>query len=174
MAQTKEGAVKCAAAKLGISFNDYSARVAGGFKHCRVCREWKDESEFNIDRSRSGSRAALCRECQSKTAISRYVPSIPERYGPVPKPGRDGDKLQARARVNQLVKNGLLQNPNDVPCSECGHIGDDRRHEYHHHKGYSAEHHLSVIVLCSKHHARIDKNWINKTRNKKGQFNGTN
>ena len=32
---------------------------------------------------------------------------------------------------------------------KAGHKGEGRRHEYHHHLGYAAEHHYDVIVLCS-------------------------
>lgn len=77
--------------------------------------------------------------------------------GPTPKPSRDGDRLQARKRVNSNVRSGKLPKPNDVPCNGCGHIHSkpgDRRHEYHHHLGYAAEHHLSVISLCAVCHKK--------------------
>jgi hypothetical protein len=47
-----------------------------------------------------------------------------------------------------------MPRPESLPCSDCGHTGEDRRHEYHHHKGYAAAHHLDVVVLCSLCHGR--------------------
>lgn len=47
-------------------------------------------------------------------------------------------------------------NPNSLPCVDCGHLGDDRRHEYDHHLGYEAEHHYDVQPVCSKCHAKRD------------------
>ncbi len=79
------------------------------------------------------------------------------RPGPTPKTGRDGDKLQARARVNALVKQGILLHPNKLPCTDCGHRWKkegDRRHEYDHHKGYAAKHHLTVEPVCRPCHCR--------------------
>ncbi len=81
-----------------------------------------------------------------------------ERPGPDPAPPRDGDKVQARQRVNQMVKTGILPRPNDLPCKDCAHewkIGD-KRHEYDHFKGYAAEHHLDVEPVCSPCHAKRD------------------
>ena len=71
-------------------------------------------------------------------------------------PSRDGDKKQARRRVNYLVDIGLLPDPDDVPCVDCGHLGaDGPRHEYDHYLGYSAEHHEDVEAVCSGcHHKR--------------------
>ncbi len=80
------------------------------------------------------------------------------RPGPIAKPGRDGDKLQARARVNQLVRKGDLPHPNSLPCTDCGHVWaeGERRHEYDHPSGYVAEHHLTVESVCTRCHAKRD------------------
>lgn len=75
------------------------------------------------------------------------------RPGPVPHPARDGDKAQARSRVNVEVRLGHLPRAATLPCVDCGHMGNDRRHEYDHHRGYAAEHHLSVEAVCSPCHS---------------------
>ena len=74
-------------------------------------------------------------------------------------PSRDGDKKQARRRVNYLVDIGLLPDPDDVPCVDCGHLGaDGPRHEYDHYLGYEAVHHEDVEPVCSScHHERERK-----------------
>lgn len=66
----------------------------------------------------------------------------------------DGDAKQARRRVNVLVRTGRLAHPNDSPCADCGHIwtAGERRHEYDHHRGYGAEHHLDVETVCTACH----------------------
>lgn len=71
---------------------------------------------------------------------------------------KDNNKLNARAKVNAKVKRGTTPNPNTLPCVDCGHLGDDRRHEYDHHLGYEPEYHHSVQPVCSVcHHKRDDK-----------------
>jgi len=76
--------------------------------------------------------------------------------GPSPKAPRNGDKRQARQRINVEVRTGYRPHPNSIPCHVCGHMGDDRRHEYHHHKGYDAANHYDVIPLCTLCHAKAD------------------
>lgn len=79
------------------------------------------------------------------------------RPGPAPNPPRDGDRKQARQRVNVEVQHGRRPHPNKLPCVDCGHIWQEgeRRHEYDHHLGYAPEHHLDVQAVCAKcHHAR--------------------
>jgi hypothetical protein len=71
-------------------------------------------------------------------------------------PPRDDDKVQARQRVNVEVKAGRRPHPNALPCTDCGHVWKpgERRHEYDHHLGYAAEHHLHVQAVCTTCHAR--------------------
>lgn len=67
-------------------------------------------------------------------------------------PPRDGDKRQARRRVQTLIQNGTLPRPEDVSCVDCG---DAPGREYDHHLGYGAAHHEDVEALCAGcHHAR--------------------
>jgi len=160
MAQTLEGAEKIAAGFCGITVEEYRSLKAKGLKRCTKCKTWLPVSDFNNDKSRSDGLAAACRNCQNKMGRDGYTP-IPESKrklsGPPPKP-KDGDKLQARQTVNRLVRQRRIPNPNTVPCSECGHLGNDKKHEYHHHKGYAAEHHKSVVVMCRSCHRKGDLN----------------
>lgn len=80
------------------------------------------------------------------------------KHGPAPKPPRDGDKEQARQRINVLVRTGRLAHPNTIPCADCGHIWKpgQRRHEYDHYLGYAAEHHYDVQSVCTACHAKRD------------------
>lgn len=81
---------------------------------------------------------------------------ITGRPGPAPKAPRSGDRKQARQRINVEVRSGRRPHPNTLACVDCGHLGSDRRHEYDHHKGYDAEHHLDVVPVCTTCHAVRD------------------
>lgn len=155
------GTMKAAASRAGLSFDEYMARVSAGRKYCYRCESWKErDSAFNADASRTDGRHALCRECQSAAAKKRYVPVPPDeiQFGPAPIPPRDGDKQQARQRINVEVRSGRRPRASALPCTDCGHIGNDRRHEYDHYLGYSAAHHYDVQPVCSRcHHLRDDK-----------------
>lgn len=82
------------------------------------------------------------------------VNRITGRPGPAPKPPRDGDKVQARQRINVEVRMGRRAHPNTMACVDCGHVWreSERRHEYDHHLGYGAEHHYDVEPVCTKCH----------------------
>lgn len=69
---------------------------------------------------------------------------------------RDGDKKQARRRVNYLVEQGRIPHPNSLPCIDCGHCHSPvaGRHEYDHHLGYGTSHQTDVEVVCSMCHHR--------------------
>ena len=87
----------------------------------------------------------------------------PATSGPKPNPPRAGDKIQARARINTQVQNGLRPHPSTLACVDCGHLGDDLRHEYDHYKGYAAEHHEDVEPVCTKCHTQRDCPKANQT-----------
>lgn len=93
----------------------------------------------------------------------------PGRSGPPPYPPREGDKLQARQRINVEVREGRRPHPNTLPCTDCGHVWreGERRHEYDHHLGYGVEHHYDVQPVCTRcHHYRDGK--ISRTHCPKG------
>lgn len=87
------------------------------------------------------------------------------RPGPAPHPARDGDKAQARQRINVEVRTGRRPHPNALPCEDCGHVHmpGERRHEYDHYLGYAAEHHLDVQSVCTVCHAKRDSARARKT-----------
>jgi hypothetical protein len=78
--------------------------------------------------------------------------------GPAPNLPRSGDKKQARQRINVEVRTGRRPHPNELPCTDCGHIWRDgeRRHEYDHYRGYAPDHHLDVEPVCTDCHAKRD------------------
>jgi hypothetical protein len=152
-----EGALKAAATRAGLGVNEYLDRLNAGLLYCWRCQDWHAAEEFGKDSSRSSGRAASCRRSKNAAYRATYEPT------PGPQPGRryadprDGDFKQARGRVNHLVNVKILPDPNDLPCTDCGHVHgpSGRRHEYDHHKGYAPEHHEDVEAVCTIcHHAR--------------------
>lgn len=158
MAQTKDGAIKVAAKKAGLSVEKYIEFISSGLKKCTICKEWKNIDDFSNDRSRADGHSSRCDNC------SKALWRIKSMNSNKRIKRRDGDKEQAKARINQDIKAGLRPDPDTLFCSLCGHKGKDRRHEYHHIQGYSVMHHYDVLPLCSKcHHVYHPDN-----RNKKG------
>lgn len=165
MAQTKEGAIKTAAKKIGISVVEYNGYVSNGLKWCMGCREWHKTDQFGKDKNRSDGLSALCVESRKKRSKALYKPKPRPPNGRSFVPARDGDKKQARGRINHFVNIGLIQNPNELPCVDCGHIytPGGKRHEYDHYKGYAAKHHEDVEAVCTKCHSARDNSKANQT-----------
>lgn len=174
MAQTKAGAEKVAARKAGLTIEEFRERIASGQKRCTSCDRWRPQSTFSVDASRGDGRDASCRDCKSARWRAAYKPR-PRKRGRRYAAARDGDRLQARGRVNHLVNIGVLDDPNSAPCTDCDHrTGDGVRHEYDHHLGYAAEHHESVQAVCTRCHAKREKArgvHARRTRDTRGRFN---
>ncbi len=153
MAQTSLGAAKIVAVKLGMSLDDYLRRNESE-KWCVGCKNWHSRSAFGADASRSDGLASQCLDWRKRHYTTTHVRKARQsRAGLFLVPTRDGDKKQARARVNHAVDVGRLPDPNSLPCVDCGHEYDGRRrHEYDHHMGYSAEHQFTVQAVCSVCH----------------------
>jgi hypothetical protein len=178
MAQTKEGAEKVRAKTAGVSLDELRTREASGLKWCYACKAWHMRSEFAVDSSRYDGLTPLCAMRRNARQRDSYLPlGKPDRNGPLPLPARDGDREQARQRVNNEVKRGRLPRPDSLPCMDCGHVrtrGDRRRHEYDHYLGYAAENQFDVQAVCSlchaKRHADIP---ANRGRDDNGRFIGS-
>lgn len=157
MGGSADGALKTAATKLGVTVEVYEDMRAKGLKHCFACRRWKAAGDFAADRSRGDGLKAICRECDK---LQRDVFSHIKVKRARPKgrrfvAARDGDKTQARRRIDHLIQSGCIKSPNELACTDCGHFGNSKRHEYDHHEGYAAEHHESVEAVCATcHHDR--------------------
>lgn len=173
MGQTRTGAMKIAARRAGMTPEEYFSRCNSGEKHCTKCKTWHPRDAFGEDRTRGDGLSASC--LASRRVVERRdMRGIARRVGWI-KAAREGDRLQARTRVNYLVTKGRIPDPNALPCTDCGHTtetGPSRRHEYDHHKGYSAEHQLDVEVVCTRcHHARSRcRGEITHARNERGIF----
>lgn len=127
-------------------------------KRCAHCQAWKPLSAFARDRTRPDGLTYWCSECRNERSRLRHVSRATGKpMGPPPNAPRDGDRRQARQRVNVEVRTGRRPHPNALPCTDCGHVWvpGERRHEYDHHLGYDGVHHLDVEPVCTTcHHER--------------------
>jgi 5-methylcytosine-specific restriction endonuclease McrA len=73
MAQTREGARKWLAKRLGISLEEVLDYQANGFKYCYACKGWRPVGDFGKDSTRGDGLDSLCLECRA----SRYVRKQP-------------------------------------------------------------------------------------------------
>lgn len=160
------GVLKGAARRVGTSFDEYQSRIAHGERWCVGCKAWHCAAAFGPDRNRPDGLARTCLAYRRQRSKALYVPHPATHHGPRPYPPRDGDKKQARQRINVEVRTGHRPHPNTLPCADCGHVWADgeRRHEYDHYLGYAAEHHYDVESVCTDcHHqreeARADREW---------------
>jgi hypothetical protein len=177
MVLTKLGGVKIAAAKLGISTEQYQKNVKSGLKWCFSCQTWLKVSLFNQNKNARDGKDNRCRSCRRAFDRKRYQPipiDIRKSRGFSTKPGRDGDKTQARNRVNYAVTRNRLPHARNIPCVDCGHLGPDRLHEYDHYKGYDAVNHLEVECVCVPCHVdrerkrKQERQYHNHTRRSNG------
>lgn len=153
---SKLGVEKIAAGRVGLSLDEYRAKVADGQKWCTSCKAWHVVSTFGVDLSRGDGLAAACLESRHVKQLSLHM--WRQRRGWI-KATRDGDKRQARARINYLVDSGAIPDPEELPCMDCGDgvFGHSYRHEYDHARGYDGDNQLYVEPVCSKcHHNRED------------------
>lgn len=73
MAQTKEGALKCAAKRAGCTVEEYTAHIKSGEKWCYKCRQWKPRDEaFGKDATRSDGLEPKCYQCRH---VKEYHPN---------------------------------------------------------------------------------------------------
>ncbi len=135
--RTPERRMKQGATKLGISFEEYRGHVDSGEKWCTACKAWHPRSDFKRDRTRTDGLQTRC------LASFRGKGRSP----------RDPQKERARHAINGDVFHGRRPRASALPCTDCGHLGDDRRHEYDHHLGYDEAHIREVEPVCTVCHA---------------------
>lgn len=131
------GALKAAATRVGLTVQEYTTRIDGGEKWCTGCKEWHRIDEFPRDRTRGDGRRARCLKVERGK----------------PRSTRDPLHEAARKAVSYEIRCGRMPPANAMPCTDCGHLSDDKRHEYDHHRGYEREHHLDVEPVCTTCHA---------------------
>lgn len=135
------GALKTAASRVGLSLAKYKAKLAVGLKWCTGCKGWHSQSEFVRDRSRGDGYRARCLKADHGR----------------PRGPRDPMREEARRAVAVAVRYRRLAHPASIPCYDCNHVGEDRRHEYDHYLGYAEQNRLDVQAVCTLCHADREK-----------------
>jgi len=119
MAGTKLGQEKQAAARTGLTHEEWKARRESGLRWCYHCRCWKAMQQFPRDKSRPDGIANLCGPCNGqRTRRSRYgvtdeqLAALPGADGVCPICQRAGLALELDHNHATGKARGLL-------CSRC-------------------------------------------------------
>ncbi len=167
---TKIGALKIAAKKVGISFEEYQVKTESGLKWCGTGRHFVPIEEFGFNKLKYDNREPQCLVCShvkvrinTKGRVSTFkgrshTPESKEKMaqahtGSLNHHSKGGVKrmkttraaILARRQVNHAIQAGELPRPDTLLCAQCG----KQAREYHHHLGYAPEHWLDVIPVCS-------------------------
>ena len=76
---SKLGALKVAAKRIGISFEEYQDKLEAGLKWCAYCRSWKPREQFYPDRSRGDGLSARCIDCSRARSNKKRIGSPPSK-----------------------------------------------------------------------------------------------
>lgn len=76
---SKLGVLKVAAKRVGLTLEEYQAKLDAGLKWCHHCDQWKPLESFGQDSSRGDGREARCSECRRTPDPKPRV--IPSRKG---------------------------------------------------------------------------------------------
>lgn len=146
--------------RIDVPLEECRRRVMAGERWCRFHGRWEPLSSFNRTEANSPDGFQyVCRAGQRERARRRRAGrdrlraegALARLPGRRKKPARDGDKRQAANRISALIDAGVLAPASTRKCSRCGHVHgtDGRRHFWVHTRGFAAEHHDFVEVLCS-------------------------
>ncbi len=127
MAQTKDGAIKCAAKKSGLSVAEYLERIKVGLKKCTSCKQWKLTRFFSKDSSRFDELKSKCRDCAYKPRTNNI--GLRERRLMAEKGLRWCRKCRQWLKSEFMSKNGLCK----------PHEAEEARIRYATHEKYRRE-----------------------------------
>jgi 5-methylcytosine-specific restriction endonuclease McrA len=123
MAQTKEGAIKCAAKKADISVDEYLERTGAGLKKCTICKQWKSIQFFAKDLSRFDGLKSKCRTCDYKPKTNRV--GVRERRLMLQKGLRWCRKCRKWLKSEFVVKNGLCK-PHEAEDARIRYVTSEK------------------------------------------------
>jgi hypothetical protein len=122
----KLGAYKSAAAKTGLSVQDWMAMRINGQGWCYRCRSWKPQKDFAIDKSRTYGHASICKPCCSTASTACRYGISRDRLQEIRASSCAICKVNPVAVVDHCHKSG---NVRDGLCTACnngiGMFGDN-------------------------------------------------
>lgn len=144
-------------------------------KQCIHCKKYRSEEEFGYASTARDKLQSWCRQCKREFAATPSERERRRRYkkseaGKVANKkywhGEKGKALSTSTRkayrekyperykahnaVTIAINRGRMPSASTKICA-CGEKAD----LYHHHNGYSKEHHLDVIPVCFKCHMEL-------------------
>lgn len=163
MAQTKAGAIKIAAKKVGVALEEYQAKIAAGLKHCRECRLWLTVASFVTDRSRYDGLASRCKLCSrggpKQLRLIRPTPSEIQRHRYATDEAyrhRTKHRVYARRRATQPIsyEDAIVQMAAaEGCCVYCGRAAESWDHIVPVSKGGSSRRH-NLAPCCLRCNCR--------------------
>jgi len=123
MAQTKDGAIKCAAKKAGITAEEYLQQVGAGLKKCTYCKKWKPKDYFSKDRSRYDGLKSKCRDCDYKPVTNNI--GFRERRLKSQQGLRWCRRCQQWLNLEIVTKNGLCR-PHEAEDARSRYASNDK------------------------------------------------
>lgn len=130
MAQTREGAIKVAAMKCGLTVEEYTSYIEAGRKRCTLCKTWKPTESFGNDSSRHDGKSTKCFDCirvkepkttkgrvstfkgrshteEAKAAMSTAKQGQPSKRTGIPRSEAERKKISQSLRASSKVKRGV-------------------------------------------------------------------
>lgn len=123
MAQTKNGAIKCAAKKAGISVAEYLERTESGLKKCTICKQWESVRCFAKDNSRFDGLKSKCCSCDYKPKTNNV--GVRERRLMAEKDLRWCRQCRQWLKSELVVKNGLCK-PHEAEDARIRYATDEK------------------------------------------------
>lgn len=146
-------------------------------KRCAKCKQIKQYSEFQKDKTKKDGLQSYCKSCQKdydqsekgKAVKKHYIRSKEgkaahsrgsKKYQKTEKGkiiqqaitkrfnDRHPNQQKARDAVKYAVAAGRIPWPDSLQCHYC----PAQAKQYHHYKGYKPEHWLEVVPVCIKCH----------------------
>jgi len=121
MAQTKEGAIKAGAKRLGVSIEEYKLHIKKKEKWCTTCKSWNKYSFFAKGLGSYGL-ASQCKKCQSEYGKRHHIP--------IPKHLRKKPGVPRKNQVDKFWENVTKTNGCWLWEGHTSHNGYGRLHIY--------------------------------------------
>lgn len=124
---------KQSATRIGISLEEYEARIASNQKWCGKCRTWKHLTLFDKDKNRASGYSSRCKECRSKQCSTywkklRLDPiRLEQKRSRERRAGRRSNSTRSLPRVPKYIRD-MRWEEYDGLCAYCGSLAETFDH----------------------------------------------